>query len=351
MATVECKNYKIYLNENWNLLNKIIAELNPTKIFVIVDENTKHHCLPIFKENFTEEFLTIEIESGERNKTIESSRYIWDHLIRLKADRSSLIINLGGGVIGDMGGYCASCYMRGLRFIQIPTTLLSMVDASVGSKLGIDYQGHKNIIGLFNDPELVWIQTSFLDTLSKRQLKSGFAEVIKHSLVSDTLDFEKLSTTHVNETHITESLVYNSIKVKNEIVKSDPFDLAKRKVLNFGHTIGHAIEATFVNTEKEIFHGEAIAIGMICESYLSHRLNRLKKSELDVISNYINVNYDTILILEKDQKSILEFLKLDKKNKDNKLLFVLLDKIGTASYDHQVSEKNILESLNYYLSI
>ncbi len=236
-----------------------------TKIQVIVDENTFKYCYPSIKP-FLEKHNIIKIKSGESQKNLETCQKIWQAMTDNELDRHSIVINLGGGVIGDMGGFCASTYKRGIDFIQIPTTLLSQVDASVGGKLGIDFQGLKNHIGVFQIPNAVLIDADFLKTLSYNELRSGFAEVIKHCLIMDGKKWDEIRRKDFEEQEL-EDLIAHSVNIKQHIVEADPTEKGLRKILNFGHTLGHAIETYFLGKPKlHLLHGEAIAAGMICEA-------------------------------------------------------------------------------------
>ena len=259
-------------------------------IAILVDEHTKAHCLDIFlEESQINPKLIIEIHSGEENKNISSCEHIWQQMTNAQFDRKSLLVNLGGGVIGDMGGFAASCYKRGIDFIQVPTTLLAMVDASVGGKLGIDLENFKNQIGLFKSPKGVYIFPNFLQTLSQRQIVSGYAEIVKHALIADKDYWQLLMETSIEKINW-EKTIHHSIILKNDIVQSDPFEENKRKILNFGHTLGHAIESFYLKKEKDILHGEAIALGMYLETELSP-LNIEKKKE---IQDYLKSNFNLV---------------------------------------------------------
>ena len=304
-------------------------------IAILVDENTKTNCLDIFlKESQINPKLIIEICSGEEHKNISSCEQIWQQLTNAKFDRKSLLINLGGGVIGDMGGFVASCYKRGIDFIQVPTTLLAMVDASVGGKLGIDFDNLKNQIGLFKSPKEVYIYPLFLKTLSDRQVLSGYAEIVKHALIADKNYCHLLMETSIEKINWEET-IHHSINLKNDIVESDPFEENKRKILNFGHTFGHAIESFYLKKEKDILHGEAIALGMYLETELSP-LNIEKKKE---IQDYLKSNFNLVDCPSLNQ--LLPFLKNDKKNEHDNINFSLLDAIGSCSYNNNLSIEKI----------
>ncbi|WP_338760334.1 3-dehydroquinate synthase [Bernardetia sp. ABR2-2B] len=362
-------------------LEKITALLQNRQVAVLVDENTKRDCYPILYKVFENaklpKPLLIEILSGESNKTLETCTHIWYELTQNHFDRNSILINLGGGVIGDMGGFCASTYKRGIDFIQIPTTLLSQVDASVGGKLGVDFNGFKNHIGLFKIPSKVWIHTPFLKTLSQNEIRSGFAEVIKHSLIADKeewdnlLKVEKIDDNFENQSLFWDKIVAHSVVLKANVTEADPTEKGLRKILNFGHTIGHAIESYFIEESKKenkkknnptpvFLHGEAIALGMIAESYFSAYLCKeiypsqkfISENDFTVIKKYISsVFEDTIIAFrsaiqeENRVNEIIKWAKQDKKNAQNRILTCALEEIGKATFDISISEKQILECL------
>ncbi|NJN78009.1 MAG: 3-dehydroquinate synthase [Saprospiraceae bacterium] len=348
MEIIKLSDYNIYVGENsWETLQKYVA--NYSKIFVIVDENTQRDCLPILKSNLPNiNWNVILIPSGEVNKNIETCQIIWQTMMTNEANRNALTINLGGGVIGDMGGFCASTFKRGMDFIQIPTTLLSQVDASIGGKLGIDFQNIKNSIGLFANPKSVFVNPIFLKTLSQREIRSGFAEILKHALIVNVEQWDVLKTiTDLTKVNWSERLM-PSLNIKKEVVEMDPFEKGWRKSLNFGHTIGHAIESLLLETENRLLHGEAIAIGMICESYLSHKILEMSKADLDEICQYILAIYGKNDLFNLDKNDLLNLMKQDKKNDANVINFTLLNRIGDANVNQTTNEKLITESLNFY---
>ncbi len=320
--------------------------------FVLVDENTLKHCYPVI-QTVLPEHLLITLASGEQNKTLQTCSSIWTELTKANADRKSLFINLGGGVISDMGGFSAACYKRGIPFINIPTTLLSMVDASVGGKTGIDFLGFKNQIGLFSQPEAVFVFTDFLKTLPQRELASGFAEVIKHYLIADKEAFTEIqkSTADFNALNWPQ-LVERNINIKSTIVEQDPHENSVRKALNFGHTIGHAVESIFLNRQgNHLLHGEAIAVGMLTESYISMKMGLLEQAELKQIEAVIQ-NYFVLPHLDAEARNdVLRLVKQDKKNVKHKLQFTLLQGIGNYSINNTVEEGLMTESLTYYNSL
>ena len=325
MKEIKAIDYSIWIGGN--SLSKFDISTY-SKVAILVDENTKRDCL--HKLPKIENALIIEIKSGEEYKNISTCNFIWEQLTINNFDRNSLLINLGGGVIGDMGGFCAATYKRGLDFIHIPTTLLAMVDASVGGKLGIDFKGLKNQIGLFNNPKSVLISSEFLETLAESELKSGFAEVVKHALISDSSLWVKLKNLPFTDLDW-EDIIDTSVQIKNKIVLADPFEKGERKKLNFGHTFGHAIESYYLEKGTPISHGEAVFMGMILETEISD-LSETKKNE---IKNYILSNF--ALPYTPKKSNLHKFLINDKKNQDGRINFTLLSEIGNCSFDNLFS--------------
>ena len=246
-----------------------------------------------------------------------------------------------------MGGFAANTFKRGLDFINIPTTLLSMVDASVGSKTGINFNNLKNQIGTFADPKLVVIDEQYLETLSEREVKSGYAEIFKHSLISASI-FNLLLENQ--QLYYNEEIINNSIQIKNKIVLDDKFEQNIRKNLNFGHTIGHALESYFLNKENKLTHGEAIAIGMICESFMSNKIFNLDLELVKKIKNHLLRIFPKVNLQHENYEEIINLMSFDKKNHLNKLKFVLLKDLGIVKNDVEVSENLIKESFDFYLS-
>ncbi|MGI9544091.1 MAG: 3-dehydroquinate synthase, partial [Cyclobacteriaceae bacterium] len=253
----------------------------------------------------------------------------------------------GGGVIGDMGGFCAATYKRGIDFINLPTTLLSQVDASVGGKLGIDFQGFKNHIGLFQNPKKVIIFPGFLESLPENELKSGYAEVIKHCLIADADYWDKLIEVDWDQ-QPWQAIIEHSVDVKTTITKQDPQENGLRKILNFGHTIGHAAESFFLESHHPILHGEAVALGMIAETYLSTKQSGLSTEEQNQIVNYISSIYKKIDLDEESIDRISELIRQDKKNEADQIKASLLEKIGKAAYDITITTAEVKEALHFY---
>jgi 3-dehydroquinate synthase len=353
MTPIQSDNYTIYFNDaSFVYLENLLKIETYSKIFVLVDENTNEHCLPYFLANLpTEiEIEIIEIEAGEENKNIYTCIDLWHTLIELDADRKSIIINLGGGVITDIGGFVASTYKRGIDFINIPTTLLAMVDASIGGKTGVDLGSLKNQIGVINEPKSVIVISKFLETLPTNQMRSGLAEMLKHGLIYDKTYWDKLKDLNNLNTDDLDILIKQSIEIKNEIVSQDLKENGIRKALNFGHTLGHAIESYFLESEdkNQLLHGEAIAIGMILESYLSYKLEFISKDSYAEIKYIITDVFEKISFNDSDIQNILDLLIFDKKNEFGNVQFTLLNKIGESKINQIVDESLILLAFEDY---
>jgi 3-dehydroquinate synthase len=329
-------------------LPQYLSKQSYSKIAVIVDKNTKKYCYPKVKSLLPKHCLIV-LPEGEEFKNLDSCIIVWNKLTQEQFDRHSLVINLGGGVMGDLGGFCASTYKRGIDFIQIPTTLLSQVDASVGGKLGIDFDQFKNHIGVFTLPKAVLIDPAFLNTLPIREMRSGFAEIIKHCLIKDKAKWNQIRRYDFDDMPFTD-LISHSISIKKEVVEADPNEKGLRKILNFGHTIGHAVE-TFYLKKDRLLHGEAIAIGMICESYLAFTRNMLSEEELNQIEEFIYTVYGAVKISEKDFSEIADLTGQDKKNKGNQVRAALLNGIGQCDFDIVISKLEIIKSLKYYTGV
>ncbi len=321
-------------------------------ILVLVDENTHEHCLPKFLGEIEagKRIEILEIESGESNKSIHTCLGLWEALSELGADRKSLMINLGGGVLTDMGGFVASTFKRGMKYINVPTTLLAMVDASVGGKTGVDLNNLKNQVGVINSGDMVLIDTSYLETLPREHIISGMAEMFKHGLISGRSYWNDMIAYPDQEKDRLDELIYESVVIKNKVVTEDPTEQDLRKTLNFGHTLGHAIESYHLEEESKVtlLHGEAIAIGMILESYISHKMLGFPMNIFDELVAVVNKLYDPIHYDAQDQSNIIDLLKFDKKNEHGRINFLLLKDIGNHKIDCQVENDLIREAFQYY---
>ncbi len=331
-------------------LEALLAREHWSRVAVLVDENTERHCYPRLAETLPDDHLLIRIPAGETHKNLDTCRHIWTQMLEARLDRQALLVNLGGGVVGDMGGFCAVAWKRGIRFVQVPTTLLAQVDASTGGKLGIDFEGVKNIIGAFADPLAVLVDTDFLTTLPFAELRSGFAEMIKHALIADADQWAMLRRIADLRTADWSQIVPRSLAVKRRIVAADPREHGLRKALNFGHTIGHAVESAAMQTTRPLLHGEAIAIGMVCESWLSVQKAGLPPEELEQITAFIRQIFGYYPLNNLAKADLLALMQHDKKNEGEHINFSLLPRIGQVKVNQTASEADILASLDYYES-
>ncbi|WP_324719029.1 3-dehydroquinate synthase [Salinimicrobium sp. HB62] len=344
----------VYFNDpGYQEFNQFLNRERFTKIFVLVDSNTHLHCLSSFlpKLETTTEIEVLEIDAGEEYKTLETCNSLWEVLSEMGGDRRSLLVNLGGGVVTDLGGFVAAAFKRGISCVHFPTTLLAMVDAALGGKNGVNLGALKNQIGVIKKPEMVVADLGFLNTLPAAEMRSGLAEMLKHGLIADEDYWRRLnSLKDLNLTDL-EGLIKESMNIKENIVEQDPYEKGLRKSLNFGHTLGHAIESYFLETKgsKKLLHGEAVAVGMVLAAYLSSELEGFPKEKSDEIKETIHSMYGNTGFSREDQEKIIDLLKFDKKNEGGKINFVLLRKIGEPVIDREVSNRLILDAFEYYL--
>ncbi|WP_163515693.1 3-dehydroquinate synthase [Gelidibacter japonicus] len=355
MTSITTNSYAVHFNaKGYKELNNYLKNNHFSKLFIIVDTNTHVHCLPRFISKLETDLTCeiIEIDAGEAHKNIETCVGVWNALSELGADRKSLIINVGGGVVTDLGGFVACTFKRGLKYINVPTSLLSMVDASVGGKTGIDLGPLKNQVGVISSGDMVIVDTGFLDTLPQNHLKSGLAEMLKHGLIYDREYWNKFLNLNTLTLDDLDALIHQSVEIKNHIVTEDPNEHGLRKTLNFGHTLGHAIESYFLSqTDKEeLLHGEAIAIGMIMEAYISSHLLGFPKDDLKTIKETFLKIFKRVTIEASDHNAIIDLLKYDKKNEHGNINFVLLQRIGMPKIDCLVENELIIKAFDYYRS-
>jgi 3-dehydroquinate synthase len=324
------------------------------KRIILTDANTHRLCLPKLMNciKALQDASVIQVHEGENHKNIDTCSKVWETLIALEADRNAILINLGGGVITDMGGFIAGTYKRGIKYINIPTTLLSQVDASVGSKVAVDLKNLKNQIGLFYDPLAVYIDAGFLSTLSKREMINGYAEMLKHAILDSDEHLAEIMMFPLHDLSILNDLVRRSVEFKHQVVQADPLEKGVRKILNFGHTVGHALETfSMENDRKQLKHGEAIAIGMICELHLSHEVLRFPIRKIEQISEFIMGVYPKFQYERTDIPRIVQLMRSDKKNAEGKINFSLLHNIGRPSFDHFSNGVQIEKALQFYLDL
>jgi 3-dehydroquinate synthase len=336
-ATFQLHDCPIFVGSSTDSFPQWLDNQYYSQVFIITDANTEALCLPGFlhKTGLSPKQTVVVIEPGEAQKNLGTCETIWQAMRAANLDRKALVINLGGGVIGDMGGFCAATWKRGIDFVQVPTTLLAMTDAAIGGKLGIDFQGLKNIIGVFRQPAAVFVDPDFLDTLPERELRSGYAEVIKHALIGDPELWAQLS-----DHHSAKNVLEASIGVKVRIVQEDPHEKGLRMLLNFGHTIGHALESWFLETDNPLTHGEAIAIGMICELEGSERR--------DAVAAFIKRVFPDRHIPESAFSAIWALMQQDKKNAFGKVRMALPDVGGDGMRVVELSWEGLVDGLKRY---
>jgi 3-dehydroquinate synthase len=317
------------------------------KLFVLTDSNTARHCLPEIEKKHP--VVSIEILAGEEHKNIESALKIWSVLTEHYADKNSLLVNVGGGMICDLGGFCASTYKRGLPFVQVPTSLLAMVDAAHGGKTGIDFLGYKNLIGTFASSKKIFIYQKFLKTLPERQLKSGFAEAIKHFIIADAFMFHEFwkNKLTVHDFVASDDLLRSTIRIKQSIVQRDPYEKGYRKILNFGHTVGHGLESYFLKSPRPLLHGEAIALGMVIETMIAKALEIIQPADAQKIEDLL-VHIFTERPRIHNISLVLEMIRQDKKSLSAVPLFSLPNRIGNCLFHCEVSEQLITQTLQLY---
>ena len=353
--SIQAQHYQVYFNdEGFDFLNRFVAEQHPSKIFLLADKHTNECCTPIVLSVLATDIPLeiIEIEAGEPHKHIDTCTQVWYALSELGADRKSLLINIGGGVVTDLGGFVASTYMRGIPFINVPTSLLAMVDASVGGKTGVDLGALKNLVGVINNPQGVVIYPDFLATLPTEELRSGMAEMFKHGLISDEAYWHKMcNLSELTEAHLG-SLIYESVVIKNEVVTQDPTEKGLRKTLNYGHTLGHAIESYCLqNPNRErLLHGEAIAIGMVLATYLSVKELGFSMDKCDQVKAVLGEYFKKQDFSYEEITDICQLMRFDKKNVSGNVHFVLLEAIGKPKIDCIVPYEEIYKAFEYYLN-
>ena len=337
--------------DQYSFLKEKIKSKDFNSVFVLVDENTDKHCLDVFiNKSSIEEYNKLIIKAGEENKNIDTCIQIWKELNFQKADRKSLLINLGGGVLTDIGGFVASTYLRGIKFINVPTTLLGMVDAAHGGKTGIDFLNLKNQIGVFSMPIDVILDSTYLKTLSKEEYLNGYAEVFKHSFLSDSEEISFNSLINLDFFKDVDFIIKKYSEVKNRIVKIDKYESDIRKVLNLGHTIGHALESYshISNNIKTLKHGEAIIVGLITELYISAIQNNFPLITVDKLKEISSKYFEKINLSDDQLEQIFDLMIFDKKNNNGMVYFVLLDKNGKPLTDQKVEKKVFVDAFDYY---
>jgi 3-dehydroquinate synthase len=330
-------------------LAELLRQAPPSRLFVLADTNTARDCYPRLQPQLPAHELLV-IAAGEEHKTLATCAEVWSWLTENQADRHALLVCLGGGVVTDLGGFCAATYKRGLRCVGVPTTLLAQVDAAVGGKTGVDFEGFKNHIGVFQEPEAVCLDPAFLRTLPAGELRSGYAEVIKHTLIADAAAFAALRPLAVATVPDWTPIIRHSVAIKGRIVAQDPHESGPRKLLNFGHTVGHALESYLLaQPGRTVRHGEAVAAGLICESWLSAQRGLLSAGELAGVQAVVNASFEPLAFAERELTAIAAYALHDKKNRGDIIKCTLLQGLGHGIFDQAVTLTEIEASLRAYL--
>lgn len=337
-------------------IDRLATRINPARTFVLVDTNTSHFVLPLLQSESeaVKGATLITIPSGDVNKGLESAAIVWKALTAARASRHDLLINVGGGVVTDLGGFAAATYKRGIHFINVPTTLLGAVDAATGGKTGVNFDGFKNQIGVFSEADAVIISTVFFNTLTRTEMLSGYAELVKHALLTSNKEFTKVITHELDDSQDADNstllrLLEHSVNVKKKIVDADPHEAGLRKALNFGHTAGHAFEAMALKQLNPVPHGYAVAWGMVVETVLSHMLRDFPSDTVHALAAFVRRNYGTFHFTCDDYPALLSFMAQDKKNHDAAHInFTLLEKVGHPCIDCTADDKQITTALDIF---
>ena len=350
-------------------LNSLLVRFDQDQVFILTDTNAQQHCLPVLLDELRdmgEPFLsrlrehTCVLPAGEENKTLDSVCHIWDFLISHQATRQALLLNLGGGMITDIGGFAASCYKRGIPFVNIPTTLLAIVDAGEGGKTGFDYRGLKNEIGLFSNAYETIIYPRFLQSLPKEQFLSGFAEMLKHALIASPLEWERILALDIDQLYHRPNptlqeefaaVLERSLDIKRYFFELDPEEQGMRKTLNFGHTIGHAIESRLIQRSEPQPHGYCVLWGLIAELYISHIQAGFPSETISRLIQVMKEYYGGVLFSCKDYDALIDLMHHDKKNLDATINFTLLRNIGNPMINQTADDETIREALDFLFSV
>ena len=342
----------VICNDMRQELQKFLSLLDYDKLFIQTDTNTQEKCYPLVKDiPAFQNAPVITVQAGDTNKNIEQVASIWSYLSNEGASRNSLLVNLGGGMITDMGGLAGATFKRGIRIVNIPTTLMASGDAAVGGKTGVNFNGLKNEVGSFYPPECVFIDCEFLKTLDRDNLLSGYAEMVKHALISSMDIYASVFLFDLDariDYSFLNRMVAQSVAVKERIVEEDPKEHGIRKALNFGHTIGHAYESLSFKKGKPLLHGHAVAAGIVSELYLSHKVCGFPMEKLSQVVYYLKEYYSPFVFDCKDYDTLYELMTHDKKNEAGVINFTLLAQVGEVRINQQISKEKIIESLDFY---
>ncbi len=345
-------NQQVIISQNMEQsLQEAVCRVPHDRLFILTDTTTHRLCLPLISHlPYMEKAVEITIGATDENKTLESLSNVWAALQQGGATRHSLMINLGGGMVTDLGGFAASTFKRGISYINIPTTLLSMVDASVGGKTGINFGGLKNEIGVFNCASSVIICADFLKTMDHQNLRSGYAEMLKHGIISNVRNWAELlnfDLENIDYTHL-QQMIGTSVAIKEHIVHEDPTEQGIRRALNLGHTAGHALESLALQEGRTVLHGYAVAWGLVCELYLSAQKTGFPKDKLYQTLQFIRETYGVFQFDCKQYDRLYEFMTHDKKNQSGIINFTLMGDIGDIRIDQTATKEEIMEMLDFY---
>jgi 3-dehydroquinate synthase len=321
-----------------------LAQLHASSVLVVADDNTAVHCLPLLGP-WIDQTKVVIIPHGETHKTLEGCQRIWSALVDIGADRASVVLNVGGGMICDLGGFAAACYQRGIRFAHIPTSLLAMADAAMGGKTGVNYEGFKNYLGRFEAPAFIWVDPVFLQTLPQREILDGMAEIVKHAIIRSQTLWDLVSITDFNENTDWTGILEENTPVKLDIAGADPLEKGIRKTLNFGHTIGHALESHYLHTPDPLSHGQAITLGMLAESRIALLMGLLGNEDFQCIIALIKRLLSPSEVTLPSLGEIKPWLQGDKKKSGGRVGFSLPDRIGSCTWDVGVDDRLVAESL------
>lgn len=347
--------YDIVFHNSYEKLGEELKKLSISnhKVCIVCDSNTRMYLQEVI-DNIREYVASVDsyvFQAGEENKTLDTVKNLYEHLINVRFDRNDVLIALGGGVVGDLVGYTAATYLRGIRFIQLPTTLLSMVDSSVGGKTGVDFDAYKNMVGAFHQPKCVYMNLSTLKSLPKEQFSSGMAEVIKYGYIKEVSFYQWLKTNHdgilKQDYDVLCEMVYRSCLCKKEVVEKDPLEQGERALLNFGHTLGHAIEKLM---HFKLYHGQCVAIGMVAAIYMSAKRGMLTWEEVEESVAMIQSYGLPAGVTSIDISEVIAATKNDKKMEAGKIKFILLENIGHAYIDSNVTDEEMVAALEYIMS-
>ena len=342
---IQCQESSIFIGEEaWIEFDQLIESASGLKIFILADENTAEHCVQRLQSVYgviSENLLVVE--AGETSKNVEIVYQLWSELLESGADRNSTLLNIGGGVITDLGGFVASTFKRGITFINIPTSLMAMADAAIGGKTGIDLGPVKNQVGTFAWPDSVLVLPEFLESLPSDELRSGYVECLKHALLTDEKLLNKLMA--ISPSELSAELLEEIVRVKIDVVNEDPNENGKRKSLNLGHTVGHGIEGLLLEQGNPISHGNAVLLGLIAELKMAEQQFGLDSSVVKNIQEFAAVNYSELRSLNLDESRIYDLMKFDKKNNQGEIRFALLKSVGDCAIDIALSEEDVLFGL------